>query len=364
MELGKNIRAGRKKMGLTQEELAERMNVSVGAVSKWESGSSCPELSLLMRLALCFQISLDALTGFDLENQQTKEACIERIRQLTREKAYEQGLDEIEDILLSYPNDFYINMEAARFYQLNGIEREERAALERAISLYRKASLLLEQNDDPHINEAVLEDLMASLMIKLGEYEQAIEILKKNNINNINDHRIAETMVWYLNQSEEALPLLSQELYLSLSKLFSLTITFAAAYQSLGRHTEALDILHRNWPLLASFIDPDQVSIFDKMEVIYRTLEAMVLYSLGEAAGSEQSLRLAKKAALRFDSCPNFDLTAYPHFYLDKTYYVYDDFGRDSLAAIGSLLQEFPAENVYALWQKIEREGKEDEKEK
>ncbi|MDO5015952.1 MAG: helix-turn-helix domain-containing protein [Eubacteriales bacterium] len=362
MELGKNIRAGRKKMGLTQEELAEKMNVSVGAVSKWESGASTPELSLLMRLALCFQTSLDALTGFDLENQKSKEACLEQIRQLTRDKAYEEGKEQVVEILATYPNDFQVNLDSARFYHLNGVEQKDRDALKRAIALYRKSILLLEQNQNPHINQAVLEDLTAQLMIELGEYEEAIVILKKNNIYNVNDYLIAQTMVRYLDQSEEALPLLSQELYLLISKLFALSIAFARAYQCLGRYEEALDILHRTWPLPASFIDREHVSIFDKMEVIYRTMEAMDFYGLGQLDKCEEALRLAKQAALRFDNCPNFDLTGFPHFYLEENYYIYDDFGRDSLEAIGSSLKEFPAEEVYEIWERIQEEDHEEGK--
>lgn len=38
--LSQNIRANRKRLAMTQEQLAEAMNVSVGTVSKWESGSS------------------------------------------------------------------------------------------------------------------------------------------------------------------------------------------------------------------------------------------------------------------------------------------------------------------------------------
>ena len=40
LTLSDNIRSCRKTMGFTQEQLAEAMNVTVGAVSKWESGVS------------------------------------------------------------------------------------------------------------------------------------------------------------------------------------------------------------------------------------------------------------------------------------------------------------------------------------
>lgn len=61
MELGKKIEYYRKQKQMTQEALANMVNVSNQAVSKWESGQSCPDITLLCRLADIFEISLDEL---------------------------------------------------------------------------------------------------------------------------------------------------------------------------------------------------------------------------------------------------------------------------------------------------------------
>lgn len=61
--MSKSIIAQRKKRGLTQEELAEKLNVSSAAISKWERGISTPELSMVCKLADCFEISVDELLG-------------------------------------------------------------------------------------------------------------------------------------------------------------------------------------------------------------------------------------------------------------------------------------------------------------
>lgn len=53
----------RKKNGLTQEQLAEKIGVSRQAVSKWESGLATPELENLRALCAVFQITLDELAG-------------------------------------------------------------------------------------------------------------------------------------------------------------------------------------------------------------------------------------------------------------------------------------------------------------
>ena len=53
----------RKELGLTQEALAQKLGVTNQAVSKWESGQSCPDIALLPALADLFGITIDALFG-------------------------------------------------------------------------------------------------------------------------------------------------------------------------------------------------------------------------------------------------------------------------------------------------------------
>ena len=63
IQLAEQIRSFRKKRALTQEQLAEAMGVSTGAVYKWEAGLSQPELSMLLELADFFDTSVDVLLG-------------------------------------------------------------------------------------------------------------------------------------------------------------------------------------------------------------------------------------------------------------------------------------------------------------
>lgn len=63
MTLGRQIAYYRKEWGLTQEALANQLGVTNQAVSKWESGQSCPDVQLLPVLADVFHVSVDALFG-------------------------------------------------------------------------------------------------------------------------------------------------------------------------------------------------------------------------------------------------------------------------------------------------------------
>ena len=60
-QLGANIVAYRKRSGLTQAKLAEQLNYSDKAISKWERGESMPDVPTLVQLAELFETSVDAL---------------------------------------------------------------------------------------------------------------------------------------------------------------------------------------------------------------------------------------------------------------------------------------------------------------
>lgn len=61
--LGKRISARRKALGLTQDALAERLGITAQAVSKWENDQSCPDISMLPKLAEIFCCTTDELLG-------------------------------------------------------------------------------------------------------------------------------------------------------------------------------------------------------------------------------------------------------------------------------------------------------------
>jgi len=71
MALSEKLYTLRKKSGLSQEQLAERLNVSRQAISKWESGASSPENDKLIAISNYFNVSLDYLMKED--NEQSKD---------------------------------------------------------------------------------------------------------------------------------------------------------------------------------------------------------------------------------------------------------------------------------------------------
>ena len=85
IKLAENIRAFRKQRSLTQEQLAEVLGVTVGAVYKWEAKLSQPELTMIMAMADFFDTSVDVLLGYEMKDNRLQ-ASVERLNQYLHEK--------------------------------------------------------------------------------------------------------------------------------------------------------------------------------------------------------------------------------------------------------------------------------------
>ena len=81
MEIGKKIKQLRQNKGITQETLANVLGVTYQAVSRWENGTTTPDISLLPQISIYFGVSIDELFEF------TEESQYERISNMLNEKA-------------------------------------------------------------------------------------------------------------------------------------------------------------------------------------------------------------------------------------------------------------------------------------
>lgn len=70
MKFNDNLKYLRKMEGLTQEELAYKLNVSRQSVTKWESGQAVPDIEKIKEIAYMFSVSVDSLIG-DIESKST-----------------------------------------------------------------------------------------------------------------------------------------------------------------------------------------------------------------------------------------------------------------------------------------------------
>ncbi len=108
MSIGTNIKHLRQQKAVTQEQLAEAMNVTCAAVSKWERGDTFPDITLLQPLAYYFGVSIDELMGYSAHKvEQTIDDLLERYRSLYRAD-FAAARELIVQAHADYPNDYRI----------------------------------------------------------------------------------------------------------------------------------------------------------------------------------------------------------------------------------------------------------------
>lgn len=67
MNLGNSLFHARKKCGLSQEDVAEKLGVSRQTISKWETGETLPDIRQSKQMSILYHVSLDDLIEFDMD---------------------------------------------------------------------------------------------------------------------------------------------------------------------------------------------------------------------------------------------------------------------------------------------------------
>ena len=83
--LNENIKALRKTKGLTQDELAIRLNVVRQTVSKWEKGLSVPDAEMLQRIAEVFEVNVSQLLGAPINQNENIDVIAEQLSRINEQ---------------------------------------------------------------------------------------------------------------------------------------------------------------------------------------------------------------------------------------------------------------------------------------
>lgn len=176
---GDHIKTLRKQKGLTQEQVAELLDVSKQSVSRWENNITYPDITFLPILASFYNVTVDQLLGADDEtNQSIIEAYVR-----SRQEAHHQG--NVADayslshkLYASFPNNkVVINnmMVDAYLMGLHNVDNKGKFYLELSISVSER---FLKMTDDLEEQCRCINN--ASLCNKLlGNQEKAVEWMKK-----------------------------------------------------------------------------------------------------------------------------------------------------------------------------------------
>lgn len=348
--IAENIRAYRKQRGLTQEQLAEVLGVSVGAVYKWESRSSLPELRLIMEMADFFDVSVDALLGYRMKDNQLN-ATVERLRQASRRRDYD-ALSEAEKAIMKYPHSFDAVFAAANLYYTFGAGTRKEPWLRRAIELLDSARLLVSQCTDSRISESWICGMIAEMHEMLGETDKALELLKAHNPGAIFNDRIGIMLLSHGRDPEEANDFLEDGLLREISRFIQLGIGYAMLFDVKNDNASGMEMMRWLIPTLKGLKKTTEPDFIMKMIVVFDVFMAVFQFKTGDQKGAEESLSKAKRMAIAFDAAPNYAANQVKYVRESEMTNAHDLLGETAIAAVAYILRDKDPE-LRKLWAEV-----------
>jgi len=342
--LGDKIKAFRKEQKMTQEQLAVTMNVTVGAVSKWELGLSHPDITLLPKLAKLFGVSLDVLFDFQLTDESADDYA-KSIKNCRHDKQYDQGAEIATEAIRRYPNNFDIIYQSATLFMLQGIERRNSKALERALELFKQSCPLIGQNRDQSISELSIQINIGEALLHLGKTKEAFEHLKKYNYRGINNTNIGYLLIKE-GKVDDAFHYLSESLLNIVAEAMSCGIAFTNAYIEKKQYQYAYEILQMVYDFTNHLRKDNQVSYMDKMQVILLAGMAQAHVSNQRFPEANSCLLKAYELAKIFDISPDYNAQNIKFYQGDKKIFG-DDAGETAMASVERIISMYESNTEY-----------------
>ena len=181
VKIGKYIAAKRKALGLTQKQLAEKLNMSDKSVSKWERGICLPDVSVYMELCEILGISINEfLAGEDIDAENVEKKSEDNIIQVTKDsKKKQKNLKSILAVVTTFAVIMVLVLGAVFVHKVmqpkNYITAVDRTSAE------MKTAELLSGADGAYLFNFYAKEEYKTLTIYLSEY-QAGELINKSKV--------------------------------------------------------------------------------------------------------------------------------------------------------------------------------------
>lgn len=170
--LHQTLRENRRKLEMTQEEVALALGVAPQAVSKWERAETYPDITLLPALANLFDITVDQLLGMDqLREEHRIGSVYTQAREKLRQKDWNGAIAVYEQALRTWPNDAGILTDLAMALALSGESTQ-----------LAKAALICEsilQSQDHVKLQHTARAALCYIHVKAGELEKALSAVRQ-----------------------------------------------------------------------------------------------------------------------------------------------------------------------------------------
>ena len=181
VKIGKYIAGKRKALGMTQKQLAEKLNMSDKSVSKWERGICLPDVSVYMELCEILGISINEfLAGEDIDAENVEKKSEDNIIQVAKDsKKKQKNLKSILAVVTTFAVIMVLVLGAVFVHKVmepkNYITAVDRTSAE------MKTAELLSGTDGAYLFNFYVKEEYKTLTIYLSEY-QAGELINKSKV--------------------------------------------------------------------------------------------------------------------------------------------------------------------------------------
>lgn len=311
--IGLKIKELRKKNDMTQEKLAEYLNVSFQAVSKWETGVAAPDLSLIVPLSRLLGVSTDELFGISKEKEDPRMAQLREQWGDTWDsgdtaKRYEISKTAVKE----YPGNFEFLIwlaDSESSYADHNCDDSDDAKrhYENAVRYYE---MIIEDCSDTKIKNDAIYGIVMNLPI-IGRREEAVAYAKQHPKSN-------ELLKWCLTGEERKIN--RQEMILQ--KLYDLV--FELEYDQ-----NDLAALQASEKIIKTVLDDGNYLWFDSALMSNLVFQAQCLVRLGQHDAAMEKLNESREHAIAFERIyQNETPLSYTCALLDKLTYAPKDASR------------------------------------
>jgi transcriptional regulator with XRE-family HTH domain len=347
-KLAENIRAFRKQRELTQEQLSEVLGVTVGAVHKWETRLSTPDLGLIMEMADFFNVSVDTLLGYEMKDNGL-DATIKRMQECIS-TLDPDGLTEAEKALKRFPHVLDIVYLSAFNYLIIGSSGHDMAMLDRAKELFYETLRLFPQNSSLYISEFNVYELLSCTLVSQGKSDEAAELLMKHNPNGIFNHSIGLYLAGYSKRIDDADPYLKYALVGNFANLLQAIEGRAISFTLKGDYESAEGILLWGINIINGFKAPEEIGYLDRMCAQIHILLTHVYLKSGKPRKLISALKSAVESAKKFDQNPNYTNGALRYISIDENSFFFDILGRTAMESLEYTVRIINDKELSKLW--------------
>ena len=354
--LANNIRTFRKQKNLTQEQLAEVMGVTTGAVHKWEAGMSVPEIGLIMELADYFDVSVDILLGYHAKDNRV-DAIIKRMCEYCK-KMNPEAMSEAEKALSKYPNSLELVYACAEVYMVFGAGGKSKKEAERALELLNRTLVLLPQNSDTEISEISIYGSMAGTYLMLDETEKAVELMKKHNVCGVFSDSIGLGLAVFLKRYKEAEPFLKEAIINSFGSLINAISGMCTLFCYKGDYDSALDILKWGMEIQDRITKNEAIDFMSKSRSMDLLMLANIYLLKGMKEDAAESVRKAAEITRNFDSVPDYSIRSLKFVGETDDANIHDSLGRTAKESAESLIRLIGNAELEKMWAEVTQNEK------